>query len=56
MEAGLVAAAFSLATLALARCRCVVKRENEQMKWGVAFSDQPLFPQTPEPPVAVPNE
>ena len=56
MEAGLIAATFSLATLALARCRCVVKKEDDKIKWGVAFSDQPLFPQAPEPPVAVPNE
>jgi hypothetical protein len=50
MEAGLIAAAFSLATLALSRCRCVVRRtESGGTEYGAGFSEHQLLPERTKP-------
>jgi len=50
MEAGLVAAAFSLATLALSRCRCILRRtESGVTEYGVGFTENSLLPDRPKP-------
>jgi len=51
MEAGLVAAAFSLATLALSRCRCILRRtESGITECGVGFTENSLLPEKSKKP------
>ena len=53
MDSGLIAAAFSLATLALSRCRCLVRRtESGITEYGCGFTEHALLPEPkkPQPP------
>ena len=46
METGLIAAAFSLATLALSRCRCLIRRtESGGTEYGCGFTEHQLLPE-----------
>ena len=48
MDVGIITAAFSLATLALSRCRCVIRRRgsvNPETEWGFGFSEHQLLPE-----------
>ena len=51
MDVGIVTAAFSLATLALSRCRCVIRRtESGIVEYGAGFSEFQLLPEKPKDP------
>ena len=51
MEAGVITAAFSLATLALSRCRCLVRRiETGGTEFGIGFTEHQLLPEKPQKP------
>ena len=44
MDLGLITAAFSLATLALSRCRCLVRRTDSGVtEWGLGFTENQLL-------------
>ena len=50
----------SVLTLALSRCRCIVRSTPEgQTQWGMGFTDAELFPRRPpdlaEPPPPILN-
>jgi hypothetical protein len=47
----LITGLVSVLTLALSRCRCIVRSTPEgHTQWGIGFSDAQLFPsQPPEP-------
>ena len=53
METGMIAAIFSLATLALSRCRFVVRKSGEQpnapVEWACGFTEHQLLPERPKP-------
>ena len=49
METGLIAAAFSLATLALSRCRCLVRRtDSGAIEYGIGFTEHQFLPEKPK--------
>ena len=51
MDVGLITAAFSLATLALSRCRCLVRRtESGTIEYGIGFTEHQLLPDKPKMP------
>ena len=41
----------SVLTLALSRCRCLVRSTPEGHQWGVGFTEAALFPVVPVVPV-----
>ena len=46
----MIAAAFSLATLALSRCRCVVRRtETGGTEYAAGFTEHQLLPERTKP-------
>ena len=46
----LITGLVSVLTLALSRCRCIVRSTPEgHTQWGVGFTDAELFPRPPEP-------
>ena len=56
MDVGIVTAAFSLATLALSRCRCVIRRTDSGVtEWGLGFTENRLLPEKPEKQEAPPE-
>ena len=51
MEAGIITATFLLATLALSRCRCLIRRtESGVVEYGYGFTENQLLPEGPQKP------
>ena len=50
MEAGVITAAFSLATLVISRCRCIIRRsESGITEIAAGFTEHQLLPEKPKP-------
>jgi hypothetical protein len=47
LEGALVVGGVSLATLAISRFKCVIKK-NGKLNWGCAFMEKPLIPDDDE--------
>ena len=51
LDTSVIIGLVSVLTLALSRCRCIVRSTPDGTQWGVGFTDAELFPRRPaEPP------
>ena len=59
LDTSVIIGLVSVLTLALSRCRCIVRSTPEGTQWGVGFTDAELFPRrtpdSPEPPPPISN-
>ena len=47
LDTSVIIGLVSVLTLALSRCRCIVRSTPEGTQWGVGFTDAELFPRPP---------
>ena len=59
LDTSVIIGLVSVLTLALSRCRCIVRSTPDGTQWGVGFTDAELFPRRPpdlaEPPPPISN-
>ena len=46
IESGAFVALVSVLTLALSRCRCILRSLDGNVRWGIGFTDRALFEDT----------